>query len=115
MEIIYLLLVILILVVIGYLFRTGLKRYWRYGLIVLPFVALVIYKYFFKKDKEDKRGDIRKDIERIKEEIEGVKIESVVEMKIAKEKNEELIKQLEEIKKIEDKRERRKRLAALIK
>lgn len=104
------LIIVAVLLVMGYVFRMEIKKYWRYIVVVVPFLLLVC-RYFLKKNR---KGDIKVDIERVREEIEGVKIESAVEMKIAREKNEEMMKRLEEIKKIEDKRERRRRLAELI-
>jgi hypothetical protein len=68
-----------------------------------------------KSPSGDKPNDnLGKSIEVLKDKLEEVQMESAIEISAAKTKNENTIKQLEEIKQIEDKSERRKRLAAMI-
>lgn len=116
---------IAIVVVLLIIFRKTkfVKKNWKYFLILAPLVVLIILRIMSgikKKDTSTTSGndqasdDLDKDIEKLKDKLEEVQMETAIEVSAAKTKNEEVIKKLEEIKKIEDTSERRKRLAAMI-
>lgn len=98
------------------------KQNWKYFLILAPLAILIVLKVIAgskvkpgKADSGEKPSeDLGQAIEKIKDKLEEVQMETAIEISAAKTKNEEVVKQLEEIKKIEDKSERRKRLAAMV-
>jgi hypothetical protein len=102
---------------------TFVKLNWKYFIILAPLVVLIILKIITgSKNKGDtgkvsgstSEKDLGQSIGKLKEKLEEVQMETAIEVSAAKTKNEEVVKQLEEIKSIEDKTERRKRLAAMI-
>lgn len=117
--------VIALVIVLLVIFRKNpfVKLYWKYALILLPLAVLIILKIIsgIKKPTGDsgststtvpdplagKIQDIKDDL------VEAQKI-TAIEVSAAKAKNNEVLKQLEEVKKIPDKVERRRRLAAMI-
>lgn len=116
---------IAIVVILLIVFRNTkfVKMNWKYFLILAPFVVLIILRILSGVKKNDtttssgsdqKSDDLDKDIEKLKDKLQEVQMETAIEVSAAKEKNEEVLKKLEEIKKIEDTSERRKRLAAMI-
>ena len=62
----------------------------------------------------EKDEELENRMEKLQDKLQDVQMETAIEISAAKTKNEEVIKKLEEIKKIEDKTERRKQLAAMI-
>jgi hypothetical protein len=97
------------------------KSNWKYALILAPFAALLILRIISgSKGKVISSGsqsgdkDLEKEMGKLKERLEEVQMETAIEVSAAKTKNEEIVKQLEEVKKIEDKTERRKRLASMV-
>jgi len=99
------------------------KKNWKYFLILAPLIILVILRIISsRKDpggatsssSSAKDDELERKMETLKDKLQEVQMETAIEISAAKTKNEEVIKQLEEIKKIEDKSERRKRLAAMI-
>ena len=93
------------------------KKYRRYVLIVSPVVFLIITTMVMKrknKDGDKKSEDLRNKIEDMKEDLKEVQMETAVEVNAARAKNQEVLNELQEVKKIEDKVERRKRLASMI-
>lgn len=101
------------------------KSNWKYFLILAPLVVLIVLRIISgPRKKEDDPGacspdecpkkDLEKTMENLKDRLGEVQMETAIEISAAKTKNEEVVKQLEEVKKIEDKSERRKRLAAMI-
>lgn len=98
------------------------KKNWKYFLILAPLMILVILRIISsRKDpggatssSSAKDDELERKMETLKDKLQEVQMETAIEISAAKTKNEEVIKQLEEIKKIEDKSERRKRLAAMI-
>jgi hypothetical protein len=116
---------ILIIGILLIIFRNTkfVKNNWKYFLILAPmaifFVLKIIAESKNKDSSKSSSGDkpndnLGKSLEVLKDKLEEVQMESAIEISAAKTKNESTIKQLEEIKKIEDKSERRKRLAAMI-
>ena len=114
--------IILILVIALMVFRKNpyVKKYWRISLILIPFAILIILKIIsdLKRQKPSTggqpTGNLEGQIQEIKEQITDIQIETTAEVAVAKTKNEEMIKKLEEIKNISDRAERRRRLIALI-
>lgn len=98
------------------------KQNWKYFLILAPFVILIILRILSgpKKIKRDPaspsedKDDLDVSLENLKDKLEEVQMETAIEVSAAKTKNEEVLKKLEEVKAIQDKSERRKRLAAMI-
>ena len=115
---------IIIVVVLLIVFRNTsfVKKNWKYFLILAPLAVLIILKIISgRKDPgstpssgSSSNNDLEKSVEKLKDKLGEVQMETAIEVSAAKTKNEEVIKQLEEVKKIEDKSERRKRLAAMI-
>jgi hypothetical protein len=102
---------------------TFVKKNWKYFLILAPLAVLIVLKIIAgRKDPggttpvsgDKPNDDLEKNMEKLKDKLEEVQMETAIEISAAKTKNEEVVKQLEEVKKIEDKSERRKRLAAMI-
>jgi hypothetical protein len=117
--------VILVIGVLVVVFRNTkfVKNNWKYFVILAPMAIFLILKIITesknkgspKSSSGDKPEDnLGKSLEVLKDKLEEVQMESAIEISAAKTKNEGIIKQLEEIKKIEDKSERRKRLASMI-
>ena len=115
--------VIALLVVLMVIFRKNpiVKKYWRYALILIPLVILIILKIIMdiknkgRTTNTDQRSeDLANNIQEIHEKIKDIQMESKAEIAVAKAKNDVVIKELEEVKKIPDRAERRKRLAAMI-
>lgn len=121
---------ILIIVVLLIIFRktTFVKKTWKYFLILAPLIVFLILKIISGR-RSDKGGEgdsssgspqskeadaLEKKIVNLNDKLQEVQTEVAIEISAAKTKNEEKIKELEEIKKIENKSERRKRLADLI-
>jgi len=97
------------------------KRYWKYSLILLPAVFIILLRLINNKKNENREEDIEESagalrdvVTEIKEEIQEVHMTTAIEVTAAKTKNVEVVKELEEVVKIDDKRERRKRLAAML-
>ena len=117
---------IAIVVVLLVVFRNTefVKKNWKYFLILAPLIILIILKIVSAPKKKGDQvpssggntpdGDLERNIGKLRDKLEEVQMETAIEISAAKTKNEEVIKQLEEVKNIEDKTERRKRLAAMI-
>lgn len=121
---------IVIIAVLLIVFRktSFVKSSWKYFLILAPLFIFLILKIISGK-KSDKGGegsnasgssqskeadDLEKKIVKLNDKLQEVQTEVAIEVSAAKTKNEGKIKELEEVKKIEDKKERRERLANLI-
>ena len=93
------------------------KKYWKYTLIAIPLVALLILKIISNiknKPAPDEPDPLAEKIHGLKDDIVEAQMTSAVEIAAAKEKNSETLEKLEEIKLIPDKAERLKKLAAMI-
>ena len=102
---------------------TFVKSTWKYFIILAPLATLLVLKIIAdSKSKGDTKpssgdkssDDMGKSIETLKDKLVEVQMESAIEISAAKVKNEDTINKLEEIKRIKDKSERRKRLAEMI-
>ena len=111
---------IVIVVVLAIVFRNKpiVKKNWKYLLILAPAVFIIVLRIINSKkgsspdDKEAKT--LRNAIEKVKDDIVDAQLETTIEVTAAKTQNKEVIKKLKEVKKMPDRRERRKRLAAMI-
>lgn len=114
--------VIILIAVLLIIFRKNpyVRRYWGYSLILAPISVLLILKII--ADLKNIRGTgttpaqvgLQDRIDALEDDISEVQMDSAVEIAAAKKKNEETLKKLEEVRKIEDKSERRKKLAELL-
>lgn len=110
-----------VLVIVMVLFRKNpyVKRYWKYTLILLPAVAVIVIRLINKR-KENAGSDPEADktlavaIEKIKDDLNETHLETAIEISAAKSKSAEKIKQLEEIKQEPDQKKRIQRLAGMI-
>lgn len=116
-----LLLVLLSLGVILIVFRNNVyvKKYWKFGLVLIPGILLLVLKIIMTIQQKNQSGTIQQDpvkdqILDIKEKIQEINMTTKVEAAIAKEQNDEKMKELQEVQNIPDDRERRKRLAQMI-
>lgn len=116
---------IAIIMVLLVIFRNTefVKKNWKYFIILAPLVLMIVLRIMAGSKKKDdsvpssgssSSEGLEKSIEKLKDKLGEVQMETAIEVSAAKTKNEEVIKKLEEIKKIEDTTERRKRLAAMI-
>jgi glucan phosphoethanolaminetransferase (alkaline phosphatase superfamily) len=93
------------------------KKYWKYTLIAIPLVVLLILKIISdikSKPAPDEPDPLAGKIQDLKDDLVEAQMTSAVEIAAAKEKNKEALEKLEEIKLIPDKAERLKKLAAMI-
>ena len=97
------------------------KRYWKYLLILIPGVLLLVLKIIQDaknrrtEDKVTESTSATKDhIQEIKEQITEVQTVAKVEAAVAKTKNDAKMEELKEVQAIKDARERRRRLAEMI-
>lgn len=95
------------------------KKYWKYALILLPAVFVIVVRLLNKR--KDPAGTVSEDdktlataVEKIKDDLSETNLEAAVEVSAAKARSDEKIKQLEEIKKEPDQKKRIKRLADLV-
>jgi len=113
-----------ILVILMIIFRKNpiVKLYWKYSLILIPLVVLIILKIVTDSKNRTNTGTtdpVKPDplatkIKDIKDELVEAQMTTAIEVSAAKAKNNETLKKLEEVTKIPDKAERRRQLAAMI-
>lgn len=112
---------IAILAILLIVFRKNpyVKRYWKYSLILLPAVFIIIIRLVNRK--KDNAGNTQSTnenlsgaIEKIKDDLQETHLETAVEVSAARAKSAEKIKQLEKIKEIPEQKERIRRLADMI-
>jgi len=110
--------ILAVAIVIGVTWKNPItRRYWKYGLILLPAVIVIIVSLINKRRgsaETEHAGALRGAIDDIKDDLHGVQMETAIEVSAAKAKNAVKIEELKEVKKISDKAERRKRLAAMM-
>lgn len=113
--------IILAIVAAAIIFRKTefVKKNWRYLLILIPAALIIVLKII--QNSRDKTKTDQKKSEELQQTITGVKDQlweagaaTKIEVAAAREKNEEVLKKLEEIKKITDGEERRRQLAEMI-
>ena len=111
-----------VLVVLMIVFRKNpiVKLYWKYALILLPLVVLIILKLINDiKNKPTTTTPAQPDplatkIQDIKDDLTEAQMISSVQIAAAKQKNNDTLTKLEEVKKIPDRSERIKQLAAMV-
>ena len=113
-----------ILVILMIIFRKNpiVRLYWKYSLILIPLVVLIILKIVTDSRNRTNTGTtdpVKPDplatkIKDIKDELVEAQMTTAIEVSAAKAKNNETLKKLEEVTKIPDKAERRRQLAAMI-
>lgn len=93
-----------------------MKKYWKYSLILIPGLLLILYRLMTAKKTSTPEEDqqLNDAIDSVKDRIEEAQLEAAVEVTIARTKDQELVKKLQEVKQIEDRRERARKLAELI-
>jgi hypothetical protein len=117
--------VIAIFVILLIIFRKNpyVKKYWMYSLILAPLIFLIVLKIITDiKNRNNSGGggltvkpdDLSHKINELKEDLIDAQMYATAEIAAAKTKNEAVIKELEEVKKISNRTERRKRYAAMI-
>jgi len=111
--------VIIAILIVVFRNTSFVKKNWKYFLILAPLAIFIFIRILSgtKKDPasaDNPRDDLDESLDKLKDKLEEVQMETAIEVSAAKTKNEEVLKQLEEVKAIEDKSERRKRLAAMI-
>lgn len=110
-----------ILAVVLFCFRKNpyVKRYWKYSLILLPAVFIIILRLVNRR-KDNTGNNPEKDkalagtIEKIKDDLQETHLETAIEISAAKAKSSEKIKELEKIKQEPDQKKRIERLAGMI-
>jgi len=112
-----------VIAILGFLFRKNpiVKKYWKYGLILIPAVLVIIMRMINNKnnanreeDIEESAGALQDAVSSIKEDLNEASMTAAIEVTAAKTKDEVKVKELQEVVRIKDKRERRKRLAGMI-
>ncbi|MDD5649660.1 MAG: hypothetical protein PHF86_04470 [Candidatus Nanoarchaeia archaeon] len=117
-----LLIVFFIIIVLFIIFRktSFVKKYWKYAIVLVPAILMITLKILSrqktteKNNSEEKNANLKDEIISIKEKLEEVNTIVKVEAAVAVSKNDELMKELKEVQKIPDARERRKKLADMI-
>lgn len=111
--------VIIAILLIAFRKNPYVKRYWKYFLILLPAVFIIVIRLVNKK--KDNAGDgqttddnLSSAVEKIKDDLQETHLETAVEVSAARARSADKIKQLEEVKKIPNQKERIRRLAGII-
>jgi len=113
-----------VLVILMVIFRKNpiVKLYWKYTLILLPLVVLIVLKIIndIKTKPTDgaaasaKPDPLATQVQSLKDSLVEAQMTSAVEIAAAKAKNGDTLAKLEEVKKIQDASERRRQLAAMV-
>jgi len=116
--------VVAVLVILMVIFRKNpiVKLYWKYTLIIIPLVVLIILKIIMDAKNKTTTGTtnptkpdpLAVKIKDIKEELVEAQMTAAIEVSAAKAKSNETLKKLEEVTKITDKAERRRQIAAMV-
>jgi len=113
--------VVFVVIMIAMSKNPYVKKYWKYSLILVPGVLLIIFRIILVwREKKQTSADSKADntlisaMDNIKKDIQEAQLTSSVEVAVAKTKSAEMIKALEAVKKIEDKDERIKKLAEMV-
>lgn len=91
------------------------RKYVRYAWILIPAVAVLFLVLFIKKERDKSKDDqLRDAIDNIKGKFEEVNMRTAIEITAAREKNKGKLKELKEVTRIKDSKERRQRLINLM-
>ena len=93
------------------------EKYRKYSVVVIPFVAFLLL-YIFKRKSNDtgaaSKTEFQAKLEDVKSDIKEIKTVAELKSKYINEQKQEQLKKLDEITQIEDKTERRQKLAELV-
>ena len=96
-----------------------IKKWWKYLLIILGAILVLLYYMFLKKSNPASPVNISTKLQEglveVKEKLQEASNQAVIETVVAKQKHVEVKQKLKEVAKIKDNSERRKRLAELAK
>lgn len=110
--------ILAVAIVVGVTWKNPITRkYWKYALILLPAVVIIVVSLVNRRKgsgADGKPDALRGAMDDLKENLHEAQMESAIEVSAAKAKNAAKIEELKEVKKITDKSERRKRLAAMM-
>jgi len=100
-------------------FVPQLRKYFKYFIIVAPallvLVLIILGRTKRRDGKEREQAEaLRDSIGKIKDKLTEVNLETAIQVSAAKAKNEVKIEELKQVKKIPDRSERLKRLAAMM-
>lgn len=99
---------------------TFVKKYWKYALVLIPAVLILVLKILStirsnsKTTSTTEQDELKDHISEVKEQLQEVNTVVKIEAAVAKNENQQLMTELKDAQKIEDNRERRKRLAELM-
>lgn len=110
-----------ILLILLIVFRKNpyVKKYWKYALILIPGLIIVVIRCFIKDGKDNSSGEesiapLQRKVDKLKDDLSEANLEAAVEISAARAKDEQKIEEIKEIKKIPDQKERLKKLAKLV-
>lgn len=113
----------LVIIVLLIVFRNTsfVKKYWRYSLILIPAIVILVLKILTSirsknigSNAKPNNVALKDEVLNIKEQLEEVNTVVKIEAAVAKTENNQLMTSLKEAQKIKDNKERRKRLAELM-
>jgi Ca2+/Na+ antiporter len=110
----------LIGLVIFLLIDKRVEKYRKYALVLLPFVIFLLLYLLKKKQKATEQNtesgmhEFQQKIEEVKGDLKEITAVAEIQRKISEEKKEEDLNKLKEITQIEDKVERRRKLAEMV-
>ena len=117
------LLLLIIATVVLYMLKDHpvLGKYWGFAVVLIPGILAIlsdrVNRYKDKKDNRDlesRASSLKDRTSSIKESLQEVKTVSTIKIALAKNKNAEDLKRLEDVLSIDDEAERRKRLARMM-
>jgi len=105
------------IVIIMIVFRKNpiVEKYWKYTLILLPAVILIILSLINKRKGTTTTSDsVAKTIEKVKDDLTETNMVAAIKVSAANQQQKDKVEKLEEIKKNDDQKERLKQLAAMM-
>ena len=105
------------LIIVMILFRNNpiIEKYWKYTLILLPAVILVVLSIINKrKDSTTRTDSLVKTIDQVKTDLHEANLVAAIKVAAANQGQKEKIDKLSEIKQIDDQSERIKKLAEMM-
>ena len=112
-----------VIAALGFIFKKNpiVKKYWKYGLILIPAVLVIIMRMINNKKNANREEEIEEGasalqsaVTDIKEDLNEAKMTAAIEVTVAKTKDALKVEELKEVVQIVNKRERRKRLVDMI-
>lgn len=92
-----------------------LRKYWKYALILIPGVIMLILKMMTTKaDDKEEAEELEKKMNGLKDDLTEAQQTAAIEVSAAKEKNKTKLDELKKVTKIKDSKERRQRLADMM-